>query len=87
MLKPFGLPHCCSSYLALARSPWLPGPEGYGLMSWLPGISGIIRWVATSPPESGPPQAVCMAALSVAYSTARRQWTLSNGGTDEEIEM
>ncbi len=36
---------------------------------------------AMSPPASGPPRAVCTAVLSTAYCTARRQCTLSNGGT------
>src|SRR5262249_53710913 len=87
VLKPFGLPQAASSSLALAKSPWLPGPDGYGLMFWLPGISGISRCVAMSPPVSGPPNAVCIACLSVAYSTALRQCGLSNGGTDWEIAV
>jgi hypothetical protein len=29
--KPLGLPHCCSSALALATSPLPSEPDGYGL--------------------------------------------------------
>jgi hypothetical protein len=67
-------------------SPWLPGPDGYGSICWLPGIVGGMMCVAMSPPDSGPPNAVCIACLSVAYATARRQWTLSSGGTDADMD-